>query len=60
MDLEQLRGPNDFAIASSSTDTLEAVEECMKVWIKQVQQVLDVTYFEGEIYTIEVVVYYKP
>ncbi|XP_076818600.1 dynein axonemal heavy chain 5-like isoform X2 [Clavelina lepadiformis] len=36
----ELHGPAEYAEAAASTETLELVENCMKVWIKQIQQVL--------------------
>ena len=39
LNFETLRGLNDYSIAAASTETLELVEECMRMWIKQIQQV---------------------
>ncbi|XP_030605717.1 dynein heavy chain 5, axonemal isoform X1 [Archocentrus centrarchus] len=39
-DLRLLRGPSDYVSAASSTETIEKIEACMKVWIKQIEQVL--------------------
>ena len=39
LDFATLKGPNDYAVAAASTETLELVEECMRIWIKQIQQV---------------------
>jgi len=37
--VDHLRGPRDFEAAAASTETLENAEKCLKVWIKQIQQV---------------------
>ncbi|XP_030605476.1 dynein heavy chain 5, axonemal-like [Archocentrus centrarchus] len=39
-DLRLLRGPSDYVSAASSTETVEKMKACMKVWIKQLEQVL--------------------
>ncbi|XP_070691188.1 dynein axonemal heavy chain 5 [Pempheris klunzingeri] len=39
-DLRVLKGPSDYMAAANSTETTEKIEACMKVWIKQVEQVL--------------------
>ncbi|XP_050932031.1 dynein axonemal heavy chain 5 [Lates calcarifer] len=39
-DLRVLKGPSDYMAAASSTETTEKIEACMKVWIKQIEQVL--------------------
>ncbi|XP_071325116.1 dynein axonemal heavy chain 5 isoform X1 [Trachinotus anak] len=39
-DLRVLKGPSDYLAAASSTETTEKIEACMKVWIKQIEQVL--------------------
>ncbi|XP_039973302.1 dynein heavy chain 5, axonemal [Xiphias gladius] len=39
-DLRVLKGPSDYMAAASSTETTEKIETCMKVWIKQIEQVL--------------------
>ncbi|XP_063344566.1 dynein axonemal heavy chain 5 isoform X2 [Pelmatolapia mariae] len=39
-DLRVLKGPSDYVAAASSTETIEKIEACMKVWIKQIEQVL--------------------
>ncbi|XP_062835458.1 dynein axonemal heavy chain 5 isoform X2 [Anolis carolinensis] len=39
-DLKTLKGPTDYLIAANSTETLERIEACMKVWIKQIEQVI--------------------
>ncbi|XP_044298752.1 dynein axonemal heavy chain 5 [Varanus komodoensis] len=39
-DLKTLKGPADFLVAANSMDTLERIESCMKVWIKQIEQVI--------------------
>ncbi|CAI5780204.1 dynein heavy chain 5, axonemal [Podarcis lilfordi] len=39
-DLKTLKGPADYLVASNSTETLERIEACMKVWIKQIEQVI--------------------
>ncbi|XP_061445342.1 dynein axonemal heavy chain 5 isoform X6 [Rhineura floridana] len=39
-DLKTLKGPADYLMASNSMETLEQIEACMKVWIKQIEQVI--------------------
>uniref|UniRef100_A0A8C4H102 Dynein, axonemal, heavy chain 5 n=1 Tax=Dicentrarchus labrax TaxID=13489 RepID=A0A8C4H102_DICLA len=39
-DLRVLKGPSDYMAAANSTEATEKVEACMKVWIKQIEQVL--------------------
>ncbi|XP_041797659.1 dynein heavy chain 5, axonemal isoform X3 [Chelmon rostratus] len=39
-DLRVLKGPSDYVAAANSTETTEKIEACMKVWIKQIEQVL--------------------
>ncbi|XP_059194328.1 dynein axonemal heavy chain 5 [Centropristis striata] len=39
-DLRVLKGPSDYMTAANSTETTEKIEACMKVWIKQIEQVL--------------------
>ncbi|XP_067366741.1 dynein axonemal heavy chain 5 isoform X3 [Channa argus] len=39
-DLRVLKGPSDYIAAASSTETTEKMEDCLKVWIKQIEQVL--------------------
>ncbi|XP_008301685.1 dynein heavy chain 5, axonemal, partial [Stegastes partitus] len=39
-DLRVLKGPSDYMAAANSTETIEKIEACMKVWIKQIEQVL--------------------
>uniref|UniRef100_G3NTE1 Dynein, axonemal, heavy chain 5 n=1 Tax=Gasterosteus aculeatus aculeatus TaxID=481459 RepID=G3NTE1_GASAC len=39
-DLRVLKGPSDYTSAANSTETTEKIEACMKVWIKQIEQVL--------------------
>uniref|UniRef100_A0A8D2ZSB6 Dynein, axonemal, heavy chain 5 n=1 Tax=Scophthalmus maximus TaxID=52904 RepID=A0A8D2ZSB6_SCOMX len=39
-DLRVLTGPSDYVAAAGSTETTEKMEACMKVWIKQIEQVL--------------------
>ncbi|KAL6108919.1 dnah5 [Pungitius sinensis] len=39
-DLRVLKGPSDYMSAANSTETTEKMEACMKVWIKQIEQVL--------------------
>lgn len=38
-DLRVLKGPSDYMAAANSTETTEKIEACMKVWIKQIEQV---------------------
>uniref|UniRef100_A0A3Q3KDZ6 AAA+ ATPase domain-containing protein n=1 Tax=Monopterus albus TaxID=43700 RepID=A0A3Q3KDZ6_MONAL len=40
LDLRVLKGPSDYMAAANSTETIEKIEACMKVWIKQIEQVL--------------------
>ncbi|XP_026149068.1 dynein heavy chain 5, axonemal isoform X2 [Mastacembelus armatus] len=39
-DLRVLKIPSDYMAAANSTETTEKIEACMKVWIKQIEQVL--------------------
>ncbi|XP_061572400.1 dynein axonemal heavy chain 5 [Cololabis saira] len=39
-DLRMLKGPADYLAAANSTETTEKIEACMKVWLKQIEQVL--------------------
>ncbi|XP_069898297.1 dynein axonemal heavy chain 5 [Dipodomys merriami] len=39
-ELKALKGPMDYLALASNPETLEKVEGCMKVWIKQTEQVL--------------------
>uniref|UniRef100_A0A8C5EBC4 AAA+ ATPase domain-containing protein n=1 Tax=Gouania willdenowi TaxID=441366 RepID=A0A8C5EBC4_GOUWI len=39
-DLGVLKSPSDYTAAANSSETVEKVESCMKVWIKQIEQVL--------------------
>ncbi|KAI2655575.1 Dynein axonemal heavy chain 5 [Labeo rohita] len=39
-DLKTLKGPSDYTAVANSTEALEKIEACMKVWIKQIEQVL--------------------
>lgn len=38
-DLRVLKGPSDYVAAANSTETTDKIEACMKVWIKQIEQV---------------------
>lgn len=38
-DLTKLRCVPDYQQAANNTDSLQAVEDCMQVWIKQIEQV---------------------
>ncbi len=38
-DLRVLKGPSDYMAAANSTETTEKIEACVKVWIKQIEQV---------------------
>ncbi|XP_077982678.1 dynein axonemal heavy chain 5-like [Glandiceps talaboti] len=38
--LSKLKKPNDYIVAANSTESLEAIEACIAVWIKQIEQVL--------------------
>ncbi|KAF5899802.1 dynein heavy chain 5, axonemal, partial [Clarias magur] len=39
-DLKTLKGPSDYTAVANSTEALEKIEDCMKIWIKQIEQVL--------------------
>ncbi|KAM9807310.1 dynein axonemal heavy chain 5 isoform 2-T2 [Syngnathus typhle] len=39
-DVRILKGPSDYMAAANNTETIEKIEGCMKVWIKQIEQVL--------------------
>ncbi|XP_019735638.1 dynein heavy chain 5, axonemal [Hippocampus comes] len=39
-DIRVLKGPSDYMAAANNTETIEKIEGCMKVWIKQIEQVL--------------------
>ncbi|XP_077430963.1 dynein axonemal heavy chain 5 isoform X2 [Vanacampus margaritifer] len=39
-DVRVLKGPSDYMAAANNTETIEKIEGCMKVWIKQIEQVL--------------------
>ncbi|XP_019376784.1 PREDICTED: dynein heavy chain 5, axonemal [Gavialis gangeticus] len=39
-DWKTLKGPSDYIAVANSTESLERVEGCMKVWLKQIEQVL--------------------
>ncbi|XP_062925653.1 dynein axonemal heavy chain 5 [Mobula hypostoma] len=39
-DLRLLKGPMDYLSVASNTEALEKIESCIKVWIKQTEQVL--------------------
>ncbi|KAK6274316.1 hypothetical protein J4Q44_G00392830, partial [Coregonus suidteri] len=39
-DLKTLKGPSDYIAVANSTEATEKIEACMKVWIKQIEQVL--------------------
>ncbi|XP_027868438.1 dynein heavy chain 5, axonemal [Xiphophorus couchianus] len=39
-DLRVLKSPADYMAAANSAETTEKLEACMKVWIKQIEQVL--------------------
>lgn len=38
-DLKTLKGPSDYTAVANSTEALEKIEDCMKIWIKQIEQV---------------------
>ncbi len=38
-DLTTLRSPTDYNMASASTETLQLIEDCAQIWIKQIEQV---------------------
>ncbi|XP_069770267.1 dynein axonemal heavy chain 5 isoform X3 [Narcine bancroftii] len=39
-DLRLLKGPTDYLSVANNTEALEKIEACIKVWIKQIEQVL--------------------
>ncbi|XP_048464583.1 dynein axonemal heavy chain 5 [Rhincodon typus] len=39
-DLRLIKGPSDYLSLANSTEALEKIEACMKVWINQIEQVL--------------------
>ncbi|KAF4087596.1 hypothetical protein AMELA_G00072460 [Ameiurus melas] len=39
-DLKTLKGPSDYTAVANSTEAMEKIEACMKIWIKQIEQVL--------------------
>nr|XP_009683066.1 PREDICTED: dynein heavy chain 5, axonemal [Struthio camelus australis] len=39
-DLKTLRGPSDYLMVANSTEALGRIEVCVKVWTKQIEQVL--------------------
>lgn len=45
-DLRVLKGPADYMAAANSTETTEKIETCMKVWIKQIEQVRSYSYIK--------------
>lgn len=38
-DLKLLKDTSEYRAAANSTETIEKIEDCMKVWIKQIEQV---------------------
>lgn len=38
-DLTVLKSPSDYMSAANTTETTDKIEACMKVWIKQIEQV---------------------
>ena len=38
-DLSTIRGPHDYQSVANSSGSLQAIEECIQVWIKQIDQV---------------------
>ncbi|XP_055955514.1 dynein axonemal heavy chain 5 isoform X2 [Patella vulgata] len=39
-DLNKIHTPNDYLTVANSSESLESIEACMRVWIKQIEQVL--------------------
>lgn len=39
MDLSLIMTPSDHQAIAASTEQLETIEECMNVWVKQIEQV---------------------
>lgn len=38
-DLKTIKGPSDYIALANSTEVVEKMEACMKIWIKQIEQV---------------------
>ena len=38
-DLSRVQTPSDYQSIANSSEALEGIESCMKVWIKQIEQV---------------------
>lgn len=39
MDLSLIMTPTDYQAIAASTEQLEMIEDCMGVWVKQIEQV---------------------
>ncbi|XP_074540218.1 dynein axonemal heavy chain 5 [Halichoeres trimaculatus] len=39
-DLRVLKSPSDYMAAANSAETTDKIEACMKIWIKQIEQIL--------------------
>lgn len=39
LDLQMLKTPSDYTAASKSSETIDKMEECMEVWMEQIEQV---------------------
>lgn len=42
-DLKTLKGPSDYTAVANSTEAMEKIEACMKIWIKQIEQVKEMS-----------------
>ncbi|KAF7655270.1 hypothetical protein LDENG_00058640 [Lucifuga dentata] len=40
LDLQMLKTPADYTVASKTSETIDKMEVCMKAWMKQIEQVL--------------------
>lgn len=38
-DLKTLKGPSDYTAVANNSEAVEKLEACMKIWIKQMEQV---------------------
>ena len=38
--LHTLKGPHEYNAVANSTEALQAVEDCVAVWVKQIEQVV--------------------
>ena len=40
MDLGLIMTPSDYQAIAASTEQLEIIEDCMSIWVKQIEQVI--------------------